>query len=78
MTNQGFYNYSFTMDADFKVLEEKLDQLLVHCKNLRAENIELRQDLAKAREDSKLLRMQMQKASSKLEALIGQLPEGVL
>ncbi len=66
------------MDADFKVLEEKLDQLLVHCKNLRAENIELRQDLAKAREDSKLLRMQMQKASSKLEALIGQLPEGVL
>ena len=66
------------MDADFKVLEQKLDQLLDHCKSLRAENIELRQDLAKAREDSKLLKLQMQKATTKLETLIGQLPESIL
>lgn len=63
------------MDADLKVLEEKLNQLVTLCRALGAENTSLKQELAQARDDAKQLKAQIAQASSRLEALIGQLPQ---
>jgi len=78
LTKQGFYNYSAAMDADLKALEEKVAMLVTLCQSLRSESIELRQALAQAQDETKQLKEQMTKASTRLEALIGQLPEGAL
>lgn len=78
MTLQAFYNYSGAMDADLKALEEKVAQLLALFQSLRAENLELRQELAQAQDETKQIKEQMAKASSRLQVLIDQLPEGGL
>jgi len=75
---QAFYNYSAAMDADLKALEEKVAQLVALCQSLRTENLELRQALAQAQDETKQIREQMAKASTRLEALIDQLPEGAV
>jgi len=75
LTILGFSNYSGTMDADLKALEDKLTQLIALCQLLRSENIELRQNLAQAQDDTKQLKASMTKASTRLEALIEQLPQ---
>ena len=75
---QAFYNYSGAMDADLKALEEKVAQLLALFQSLRAENLELRQELAQAQDETKQIKEQMAKASSRLQVLIDQLPEGGL
>lgn len=66
------------MDADLKALEEKLAQLLALCQQLRAENLELRQDLAQAQDQSKQLKDNMALASTRLEAVIDRLPPDVV
>lgn len=63
------------MDADLKVLEEKLNQLVALCRALGAENTSLKQELAQARDDAKQLKAQIAQASARLETLIGQLPQ---
>jgi len=78
LTKQGFYNYSAGMDADLKALEEKVAQLVALCQSLRTESIELRQALAQAQDETKQIKEQMAKASTRLEALIDKLPEGAL
>ena len=78
MTKQGFYNYSAAMDTDLKALEEKVAQLVTLCQSLRTESIELRQALAQAQDETKQIKEQMAKASTRLEALIDKLPEGAL
>lgn len=78
MTKLGFYNYSAAMDADLKALEEKVAMLVTLCQSLRSESLELRQALAQAQDETKQLKEQMAKASTRLEALIDQLPEGAL
>jgi cell division protein ZapB len=65
------------MDADLKALEEKLKQLITLCQSLRAENTELRQDLAQAQDATKQLKENMTLAGSRLEALIERLPEEI-
>lgn len=65
------------MDADLKVLEEKLNQLVALCRALGAENTSLKQELAQAQDDTKQLKAQIAQASVRLEALIGQLPHDV-
>lgn len=65
------------MDADLKVLEEKLGQLMALCRALSAENTSLKQELAQAQDDAKQLKAQIAQASVRLEALIGQLPQDV-
>jgi cell division protein ZapB len=65
------------MDADLKVLEEKLSQLVELCRALGAENTSLKQELAQAQDDTKQLKAQIAQASVRLEALIGQLPQDV-
>ena len=74
MTKKGFSNYSAGMDVDLKALEEKLTQLIALCQQMRAENLELRQDLAQAQDQSKQLKDNMVQASIRLEALVERLP----
>lgn len=75
MTTKGFANYSASMDADLKSLEEKLTQLIALCHSLRSENSALRQELAQTQSDSKKLRDNMALVSTRLEAVIDRLPE---
>lgn len=65
------------MDADLKALEEKLTQLVALYQQMRAENLELRQDLAQAQDDNRQLKDNMALASTRLAALIERLPQGV-
>lgn len=62
------------MEADLKILEEKLGQLIALCQTLRAENQELRQDLAEAQDDARQLKDNMAHASLRLQALLERLP----
>ncbi len=78
MTLQGFSNYSDIMETDLNALEAKLTQLIELCQSLRAENLQLRQELAQARDDTKQLKSQMTEASARLEALIERLPQTVV
>jgi len=66
------------MDADLKALEDKLTQLIAFCQVLRTKNLELRQNLASAQDDTKQLRDSMTQASARLEALIEQLPQNAV
>ena len=66
------------MEADLKVLEDKLTQLIALCQLLRIENVELRQDLAQAQDDTKQLQDNMALASTRLEALIERLPHDAM
>jgi cell division protein ZapB len=78
LTTQGFSNYSDIMETDLNVLEAKLTQLIELCQSLRAENLQLRQELAQARDDTKQLKGQMTEASARLEALIERLPQTIV
>jgi len=66
------------METDLNVLEAKLTQLIELCQSLRAENLQLRQELAHARDDTKQLKSQMTEASARLEALIERLPQSAV
>ena len=78
MTTQGFSNYSAIMESDLNVLETKLTLLIELCQSLRLENLQLRQDLAQAHDDTKQLKSQMTEASVRLEALIERLPQPLI
>lgn len=75
---QGFPNYSGGMEADLKALEDKLAQLIALCQLLRSENLELRQELVQAHDESRQLKDNMALASTRLEALIERLPQDVV
>jgi len=63
------------MEADLKILEEKLSQLIALCQALRSDNLELRQSLAQAQDEARQLKDNMSIASQRLKVLIGRLPE---
>jgi cell division protein ZapB len=63
------------MDEAFKSLEAKVLQFVRLCERLRAENIELRQQLAAANNDAKRLNEKIDGARDKLENLLARLPE---
>jgi len=75
---QGFSNYSCGMEADIKVLEQKVGQLVTVCQQLRSENVQLRQELAQSQDEARQLKDNMTQASHRLEALIERLPQGVV
>ena len=66
------------MEADIKVLEQKVGQLVRVCQQLRSENVQLRQELAQSQDDTRQLKDNMTQASHRLEALIEHLPQGVV
>jgi cell division protein ZapB len=63
------------MEADLKSLERKLDQFVELCQRLRADNQQLRQELAAAMSDNKELSDKIGTATNRLESLLQQIPE---
>jgi cell division protein ZapB len=62
------------MDTELKSLEDKIGQFVELCHRLRADNQQLRQDLASAVNQSKRLEEKISSASSRLEILLSQIP----
>ena len=62
------------MEAEFRSLEEKVAQFLSLCERLRAENSDLRRELAAARGDAKRLHEKIDGAKARLEGLLSKLP----
>lgn len=75
MTQRKFSLYSVWMDEAFESLEAKVSQFVHLCERLRAENLELRQQLAAANNDAKRLNEKIDGARDKLENLLARLPE---
>ena len=63
------------VDAEFNSLESKVAQFVGLCDRLRAENHDLRQQLASARNDAKRLNERIEGAKQKLESLLARLPD---
>lgn len=63
------------MNADLKILEEKLTGLISLCTDLRNENVKLRLDLSTTQSDTAQLKENMAQASLRIEALMESLPE---
>jgi len=66
--------HSLRVEAEFNSLEAKVAQFVALCERLRAENIQLRQDLLSARNDAKRLNEKIDGAKVKLERLVSRLP----
>ncbi|MGZ8210567.1 MAG: hypothetical protein ACXWUH_08665 [Burkholderiales bacterium] len=62
------------MDAELKSLESKINQFVEICQRLRADNQQLRQQLASAVNQSKRLEEKIESATSRLESLLSQIP----
>jgi cell division protein ZapB len=63
------------VDAEFNSLETKVAQFVGLCERLRAENHDLRQQLASAKNDAKRLNERIEGAKVKLESLLARLPD---
>jgi cell division protein ZapB len=75
LTYQHFSNYSQVMENELDALEGKLAQLIQVSGKLRAENHQLRQELAHALSSSRLYGDKMESAKARLEKLLISLPE---
>lgn len=67
--------HSSGVDAEFNSLEAKVGQFVGLCERLRAENHDLRQQLATAKNDAKRLNERIEGAKVKLESLLARLPD---
>lgn len=67
--------HSSGVDAEFNSLEAKVAQFVGLCERLRAENHDLRQQLATAKNDAKRLNERIEGAKVKLESLLARLPD---
>ena len=74
MTALNFCNYSVEMDAELKALEGKIERFVEFCQRLRADNQQLRQQLAAAMSQSKRLEEKITAATGRLETLLSQMP----
>lgn len=63
------------MEAELKSLEEKINQFVELTQRLRSDNQQLRQKLASALNENKLLEEKINNATSRLENLLHQIPE---
>ena len=74
MTHHEFCSILRPVEAEFNSLEEKVAQFVSLCERLRAENNDLRQQLAAARSDAKRLHEKIDSATARLEGLLARLP----
>jgi cell division protein ZapB len=63
------------MEVDFQRFEEKLNHFVTLFQRARAENAELRQQLAAKSDEVKRMAEKLDHAKTRIEALIAQLPE---
>jgi cell division protein ZapB len=62
------------VEAEFNSLEAKVAQFVSLCERLRAENDELKQQLAAARVDAKRLHEKIDGARARIEGLLSKIP----
>jgi len=62
------------VEAEFNSLETKVAQFVALCEQLRAENHDLKQQLALARTDARRLNEKIDGAKARLEGLLSRLP----
>ena len=62
------------MEAEFSSLEAKVAQFVSLCERLRAENVELKRELAVARTDARKLHEKIDGAKARLEGLLSRIP----
>lgn len=74
LTLLDFPNYSERMEAELTALEEKVALAVQLCQHLRAENSQLRQELANALNDNKRMNEKISTAASRLESMLLVLP----
>ncbi len=67
--------HSVSVEAEFNSLESKVTQFVGLCERLRAENHDLRQQLAAAKHDARRLTERIEGAKAKLEQLLARLPD---
>lgn len=75
MTQRIFSLYSVSMEAELRSLEEKIAQFVELCQRLRQDGHELRQRLATALNENRVLEEKISNATSRLENLLNQIPE---
>jgi cell division protein ZapB len=75
LTYQHFSIYSQRMENELSTLEGKLEQLIQVSGKLRAENHQLRQELAHALSNNRQYSDKMEIAKARLEKLLISLPE---
>ena len=63
------------MEAELKALEEKINQFVQVCHDLRADNHYLHQQLATSLNENKQLSVKIDSAKKRLEALLKHIPE---
>lgn len=63
------------MEPEIKSLEQKINQFVEFCQRLRADNQQLRQQLAAALNENRRLEEKIGNATSRLETLLNQIPE---
>ncbi len=63
------------MDRDLFALEERIEQFITLCQNLRTENQELRTRMAGLEVERNRLNEKIETACSRLESLMEQMPE---
>jgi cell division protein ZapB len=62
------------VEAEFNSLEAKVAQFVTLCERLRAENVELKRELAAARTDARKLHDKIDGAKARLEGLLSRIP----
>jgi cell division protein ZapB len=67
-------NYSARVEAELKSLESKIERFIELYQRLRADNQELRQQLASAISHGRRLEEKINAASSRLETLLTHIP----
>lgn len=75
MTHRDFGLYSAVMDEQLSALEDRIHQAVELCRRLRAENDELRQQVAQLQNENKRLADKIDDAKSRLQGLLEQIPE---
>lgn len=63
------------MDRDLFALEERIEQFIALCQNLRMENQELRTRVANLEVERTRLNEKIETACARLESLVEQIPE---
>ena len=67
-----------TMQTELDNLEKKLATLLAMAQQLRSENHQLRQEVAAMLSDNRTCKDKVEQATTHLERLLAQIPEGAL
>lgn len=75
MTPVGHSPYYRLMENELRALEDRVGQLAAMTRQLRADNMELRQALLASQSEARTLREKVEAASVRLQRLLEHLPE---